>query len=137
VAAVGMADKPAGTPRTIVAFHSMYGVDGPFVGATNAIRGVAGDDLPWEVAHFASGSVTTGGHVKVVVRGLVFKDEDEVPADLRGINDEPNFRAVVSCLTESGDAVATANVATGPFKATASGNADIDDVVELPNPCVA
>src|SRR5262245_60805977 len=126
-------------PRTIIAFRTMYGVDGPFVGDAHPIREVAGDDLPWEVAHFVIGSLTATGHLHVVVRRLVFKDEEGVPEDKRGINDEPDFRGVVSCLTENEDEGTTpvANVMTDGFRATRSGNADIDATVELPNPCVA
>ena len=36
-------------PRVILRFGTSYGVDGPFLGATNSIRGIPGDDLPWEV----------------------------------------------------------------------------------------
>jgi hypothetical protein len=71
------------------------------------------------------------------VKGLVFKDVPEVPPELRGKNDEAQFRAVVSCLTESGDAVKTANVITQGFPATASGDCSIRATVDLPNPCVA
>jgi len=129
------ADEPL--PRTILSFRTMYGVDGPFVGAGNAIRGVPGDDLPWEVKHFVLGSLNTKGRLKILVRGLVFKDEEGVPEEQRGINDEPVFRGIVSCLTESGGSTPTANVVTEGFRATRSGNADIDATVELPNPCVA
>ena len=34
--------------KTILAFHTMYGVDGPFLGEENSIRDVEGDELPWE-----------------------------------------------------------------------------------------
>lgn len=132
---VAVADPPV-EPRTIVSFRTMYGVDGPFLGASNAIRGVPGDDLPWEV-RLAIGSLNTNGHLKILVRGLVFKDEESVPEEKRGINDEPNFRGVVSCLTEADDAVPTVNVATRVFRATATGNANIEETIELPNPCVA
>jgi hypothetical protein len=124
-------------PRLVIAFHTMYGVDGPFLGEAHAIRDIPGDDLPWEVAHFANGTLSTTGHLRILVRGLVFKDADEVPEELRGINDEPVFRGVVSCLTESETGTPTANVATDGFRATRPGNADIDATVELPNPCVA
>jgi hypothetical protein len=140
VAALGALLGAVGAmPQTIIAFHAMYGVDGPFVGETNAIRGIPGDDLPWEVAHFVIGSLTTRGRLHVIVRGLVFKDEEGVPDELRGINDEPVFRGVVSCLTENEEEGTTpvANVVTDGFRATRSGNADIDARVELPNPCVA
>ncbi len=134
VALVGAVDA---VPRTIIAFHTMYGVDGPFVGDANPIRNIPGDDLPWEVAHFVIGSLTTGGRLHILVRGLVFKDEEGVPEDKRGINDEPVFRGVVSCLTEAESTTPVANVVTDGFRATRSGNAEIDATVELPNPCVA
>jgi len=122
--------------HTLLAFDTMYGVDGPFVGETNAIRNVVGDELPWEIG-VGKGSLKTNGHLKIKIRGLVFKDEDSVPADKRGINDEAEFRALVSCLTEEGTAVTTSNVMTTGFPATTSGNADIDSTLVLPNPCVA
>ena len=123
-------------PRTILAFKTMYGVDGPFL-EPNAIRGVPGDEAPWEIAK-AKGSLDTEGHLKIRVRGLVFKDDPLVqPPELIGTNDEPEFRGLVSCLTEQGDAVVEANVITAGFPATESGDSFIHDKVELPNPCVA
>jgi hypothetical protein len=122
--------------HTLLAFDTMYGVDGPFIGETNAIRGVVGDELPWEIA-VGKGSLKENGHLKIKIRGLVFKSEDPVPAEKRGINDEAEFRALVSCLTEDGTATPTSNVMTTGFPATTSGNADIDATLVLPNPCVA
>jgi hypothetical protein len=128
---------PPPTPR-ILAFDHMYGVDGPFVGDTNAIRGIPGDELPWAVARFIRGRLDTEGNLRIEVRGLVFADKPSVPPDLRGKNDESEFRAVVSCLTEQSDTeVGTANVTTAGFPATEEGDADIDTQVKLPNPCVA
>ena len=130
-------DAPAKhASHQLLAFGTMYGVDGPFIGETNAIRGVVGDELPWEIG-VGKGSLTENGHLRIKVRGLVFKDAPDVPADKRGINDEAEFRALVSCLTEEGTAVATSNVMTTGFPATTSGNADIDATLVLPNPCVA
>jgi len=40
-------DNPP-APR-ILAFDTMYGVDGPFVGAASPIREVIGDELPWVI----------------------------------------------------------------------------------------
>ena len=121
---------------TLLAFHSMYGVDGPFVGNTFPLRGIPGDELPWTVAS-AVGRLDTDGHLTIQVRGLVFTDDEEVPPELRGINDEPTFRAAVSCITEKGERVVRRNVVTEPFPATATGNSKIRATVELPNPCVA
>src|SRR6266540_2800709 len=90
---------PPPTPR-ILAFDHMYGVDGPFVGDANSIRGIPGDELPWVVARFIRGGLDTEGRLKIEVRGLVFADDPSVPPELVGRNDESEFRAVVSCLTE-------------------------------------
>jgi hypothetical protein len=122
--------------HTLLAFHSMYGVDGPFVGNTFLLRGFPGDELPWTVAS-ASGRLDTEGHLTVYIRGLVFTDDKEVPPQLRGINDETAFRAVVSCVSERGDRVDRKNVITEPFPATRTGNAKVSTTIELPNPCVA
>jgi hypothetical protein len=124
-------------PRTLIAFGTMYGVDGPFVGETNPIRGVPGDELPWRIAKFARGRLDTNGHLTIEVKGLVFTDDPEVPPELRGKNDEDAFRGLVSCLTEDGDAVVERNVVTQGFPATPDGNAHINAMLTLPNPCVA
>ena len=123
----------------IIQFQTMYGVDGPFLDPANAIRGVQPDDLPWEVES-VNGKLRTNGHLRIHVEGLVFKDDPSVPPELRGKNDEPFFRAVVSCLTEDEDAGTTpvANVVTEGFAASIpEGDSDIDTRIELPNPCVA
>jgi hypothetical protein len=123
-------------PQTILAFETMYGVDGPFL-EPNTIRGVPGDEAPWVIAK-AKGSLDTEGHLIIFVKGLVFKDDPLVqPPELIGTNDEPEFRGLVSCLTEQGDAVVEANVITAGFPATGSGNSFIHAKVDLPNPCVA
>jgi hypothetical protein len=131
--------------KTILAFKTMYGVDGPFVGDANPIRDVNGDELPWEITK-AVGKLDIvkldkkghlKGFLKILVRGLVFKDDPSVPPELRGKNDEKEFRGLVSCLTEEGANVVEANVITKGFPATKSGDSIIKAKVELPNPCVA
>jgi len=120
----------------IVSFETMYGVDEAFV-KHNQIRGVRGDELPWEVGS-AVGSLTVGGHLTISVRGIVFSSDPEVPANLRGINDEAQFRALVSCLVSDHKGnVATVNVTTQGFAATPTGDSDIDATVGLPDDCVA
>jgi hypothetical protein len=122
--------------ETIMKFTTMVGVDGAFVGH-NPIRGVLGDELPWEIAS-VRGSLTTDGHLQVSVRGVVFANDPSVPANLRGINDESEFRALVSCLSDDGRGkVATVNITTGGFPATTSGDSVIDTFVSLPKQCVA
>jgi hypothetical protein len=116
--------------RVIIAFGTMYGVDGPFVGETNAIRGVVGDEKPWKLTS-ARGFLGTDGHLRIRVRGLIFGDGSP--------NDETTFRGLVSCLTEDETAGTTpvVNVTTQGFPATPSGDSNIDAHVTLPNPCVA
>ncbi len=55
------------------------------------------------VARFIRGWLDTEGNLKIEVRGLVFTDKPSVPPELRGKNDEADYRAVVSCLTEQSD----------------------------------
>jgi hypothetical protein len=123
--------------HAIMDFQTMYGVDGPFIGDTNPIRGVIGDELPWTIARSVHGELDVNGRLRIIVRGLVFSDDPSVPPDLRGINDEAQFRGLVSCLTEVGDTVETQNVITDGFNATRSGNSFINARLTLPNPCVA
>jgi hypothetical protein len=135
----GFVDVAAATKEkahVLLSFQTMYGVDGPFVGEANPIRDVIGDELPWEITKSIKGKLDTAGHLKITVRGLVFKDDPAVPAELRGKNDEAEFRGLVSCLSEEGEAVVTKNVITPGFPASAEGNAVIDTQIELPNPCV-
>ncbi|MDG0817205.1 hypothetical protein [Bdellovibrio svalbardensis] len=121
---------------SIVKFETMYGVDGPFVGGTQ-IRGVLGDELPWTIKS-ATGSLSTAGDLKISVKGLVFSDDDVVPPELRGINDEKEFRGMVSCMSETASGgVSTKNVLTAGFPATKSGNSEINGKVKLPSPCLA
>jgi len=124
--------------RVMLAFQTMYGVDGPFIGDANPIRGIPGDEAPWEITRGVIGKLFTDGHLLLHVRGLVFKDSPLVqPPSLIGTNDASEFRAVVSCLTEEGDQTPVVNVASPNFPANEKGNADIDAHLDLPNPCVA
>ena len=121
--------------KDILSFGTMYGVDGPFINNAS-IRGVLGDELPWTVGH-VHGSLSTDGHLLIEVRGLVFSDDPSVPPELRGINDEEQFRGLVSCLVENGSQIGTVNITTGGFAATRSGNSNIDAHISLPPQCVA
>jgi hypothetical protein len=122
----------------ILAFDTMYGVEGPLLGSANAIRGVVGDEAPWEIAHYIRGRLDTSGRLKIAVKGLVFADDPLSPPDFIGKNDEPTFRAVVSCLTEdASEAIVVANVTTDPFPASLQGDSFIQQKLDLPNPCIA
>lgn len=121
--------------KSILSFETMYGVDGPFVNDAS-IRGVLGDELPWEI-HEVKGSLNTDGHLFLQIKGLVFSDDPSVPPEKRGINDETSFRALVSCLVENGNQIGTANVMTGGFPASVKGDSTIDTTIALPPQCVA
>ena len=124
--------------RVLMGFDTMYAVEGPLLGEANAIRGVVGDELPWEIAHFIRGRLDTHGRLTISVHGLVFADDPLVPPNLVGKNDETEFRGLVSCLTEDAQgAVVTANVVTEGFPATVQGDSFIRANLELPNPCIA
>jgi hypothetical protein len=141
VAGVSMASgRPHGDVpalSNILAFETMYAVEGPLLGEANAIRGVVGDELPWEIEHFVKGRLTKQGRLQILVRGLVFADDPTVPPELVGKNDEETFRGLVSCLTEENESIVTSNVETAGFPADEEGNSYIDAKIDLPNPCIA
>lgn len=127
---------PAATDDKMLEFDTMVGVVRPFTGPTNPIRGVPGGGIPWALTE-AKGEVRMDGRIEVSVRGLVLAEGARA-----GINPVAQFKAIVSCLTTALDAagnpvVATENRSTGLFPATMTGDADIQDVVQLPSPCVA
>jgi hypothetical protein len=121
----------------VIEFQSMTPVTGPYVGATNPIRGINGGGLPWMIAS-GRGELSSTGHLEVSVRGLVLAASAPVPPALQGTNPVPNFRAVVSCasIDAQGNAT-TVNVSTGLFPASATGKANIEANVMLPHPCIA
>ena len=129
---------PEHSAHVILSFGTMYGVEGPLLGEANAIRGIAGDEAPWEIAQFIRGRLFKDGRLQILVRGLVFGDDPLVDPELVGKNDEETFRGVVSCLTEDeSEGIVTANVTTAGFPATELGNSFINEKLELPNPCIA
>lgn len=132
----GSAPSPNIPKKPLLDFQSMYGVDGPFLGDGNPIRDTIGDELPRTIKS-VKGQLFTNGQLTIQVRGLVFADDPQVPADKRGVNDETQFRGLVSCLTEEGDQVVAKNVVTPSFPATTTGNANVKATVSLPNPCIA
>lgn len=121
----------------IMQFDTLTPVAGPYTSSANAVRGIAGAALPW-VLGGGSGSLSRDGRLLVRIQGLVLADHPSVPASLRGTNPYPAFRAVVSCLNIGPDGTATtANVSTGDFEASSSGNSQIDARVSILRPCVA
>jgi hypothetical protein len=123
--------------RDMVAFQSMFGDHAPFIGSAGAVGGVTAAPLPWMI-HSVQGDLDKDGELTIDVDGLVLANDPSVPAGLRGTNPVPFFSAVVSCTSDSGGVIATVNVTTRNFPATIpGGNADIDQRLTLPHPCVA
>jgi hypothetical protein len=117
----------------------MIGVPRPYTGAVNAIRGVPGGGLPWVVG-FAEGELQADGKIEVTVRGLLIDPNDPaaIAAGRAGANPSPSFKAIVSCLSrDAGGNPTTVNVSTGLFPADAGGNAEIEETLSLPMPCIA
>ena len=77
----------------------------------------------------AEGELSASGHLELSVEGLVLAAGANA-----GTNPIASFRAVVSCLDATGVAV---NIPTGLFPASATGDADIEADVVLPQPCLA
>jgi hypothetical protein len=122
--------------QSVLRFDLMTSVVEPFTGSANAIRGVPGGGLPWEI-DMANGDLSNNGRVKVEVEGLVLARRAPVPPAMQGTNPIPSFKAIVSCLTVNDGAAATVNVETDLAPATTTGDAEIKDVVALPSPCIA
>lgn len=113
--------------EVMLAFSTMYAVDGPFL--SYKIRGLPGDEDAWIIGD-TDGVVLENGAVSIKVRGLIFADGTP--------NDSPTFKARISCLSEKGEtAVVETFVDTKPFPADAKGDSKIVDTVKLPEPCVA
>jgi hypothetical protein len=121
---------------SVLKFDVMAPVTEPYTGAPNAVRGVPGGGLPWEI-DAAHGKLGADGELKITVEGLVLARRSPVPASLQGTNPLPNFKAIVSCLSITGGAATMTNVETGLVPATTTGDATIKAVIALPSPCIA
>jgi hypothetical protein len=122
--------------RKVVDAKVLAPVTEPYTGATNAIRGVPGGGLPWEIDS-GSADLRASGRLHVEVEGLVLARRAPVPVNLRGINPIPNFKAIVSCLSVDAAAARTSNVETPLVPASPAGDAEINATVALPSPCFA
>src|SRR4029450_6802819 len=100
--------------ETVLKFNTMVGVDGPFRGATNAIRGVPGAGAPWRVGS-GGGRRQGGGGFTIAVEGLVLVST--------GLNPSASFHAIVSCLTNDATTVSTVNLLTDAFPRDTRGHA--------------
>lgn len=119
----------------ILRFSSLAGIQKPFLGdaGLSAFRGVHGGGAPWIISK-GSGSLTSDGHLKVRVRGLVL-DPAFVPAPNGGTNPIPFFMAIVSGFSK--DLLKPVNLMTPLFAASKEGDSQIEAVLTLPHPFYA
>jgi hypothetical protein len=117
----------SGPDATVLKFKTMVGTVAPYIGATNAIRGVSGAGAPWSIDK-ADGTLNANGDLAVKVTGLIVTGST---------NPSPMFRAVVSCQSVDAGAAVIVNRVTAPFPATPTGNASFNGNVDLPSPCIA
>ena len=135
----GKGPKPKLT-TTILEFQTMAGVNGTFLGGVNPIRGVNGGGLPW-VLKGAKGELKDNGKLEVEVEGLVVPQIELACGD--NCNPAPFFKAIVSCLTVDAtghmviDNVDTENGAEVMIGDPKAGNAKIEAMLDLPEPCMA
>jgi hypothetical protein len=111
----------------VLSFDRMAPVVPPFTGTANPIRGINGGGVPWSITS-AKGELRADGRLEIEVHGLI------IPA--RGNNPISAFRGVVNCLTPDAPTNGV-NLVTGPFPATAAGDATIEANLMLPTPCIA
>ncbi|MGE5153625.1 MAG: hypothetical protein ACM3ST_06360 [Bdellovibrio bacteriovorus] len=134
----GNGPKPQLT-QTVLEFQTMVGVDGPFLGTANPIRGVNGGGLPW-VLDAAKGELKDDGKLEIEVQGLVIPGTSGCGTDC---NPAPFFRAILSCLTvDDTGTVVTDNLITDPdatemIGESTAGDAKIEAMLELPGVCLA
>jgi hypothetical protein len=128
VGLIAQTSAASSSGETVLEFETMVGVDGPFRGAANAIRGVPGAGAPWRIDD-VDGELTADGKLEIEVEGLVLVST--------GLNPAAAFRGAVSCLTNDATTVSTVNLVTEQFPATTTGDSKIEANVSLPSPCVA
>jgi hypothetical protein len=125
-----------GDGRKVIDANVLAPVTEPYTGSANPIRGVPGGGLPWELRS-GDANLRADGRLHVRIQGLVLARRAPVPANLRGTNPFAQLGAVVSCQTTTNGMATTANVSTGLFDATPSGDGHLDTSVALPSPCFA
>ena len=132
----GSASPAAAKEPKILEFDTMVGTTAGLTGAQSQVplRGINGGGLPWMLTS-AHGELTTSGKLEIEVQGLVLAAGTNT-----GSNPSAVFRGLVSCLRSDGS---VQNILTDPFPATTGpassggGNAKIEAIVALPQPCIA
>lgn len=132
----GAASPATAKEPKILEFDTMAGVPAALTGTqfAAAFRGVNAGGLPWTLTS-ARGELQASGKLELDVTGLVFAAGPNV-----GRNTVTSFRVIVSCIRSDGT---VQNIQTDPFPATTGaavdggGNASVETIVPLPQPCLA
>ena len=133
---VGSASPVTAKEPKILEFDTMVGVPSTLTGtqAAAAFRGVNAGGLAWTLTS-AKGELKASGKLELEIKGLVFAAGPNT-----GANTVASFRAIVSCIKSDGT---VQNTQTDPFPATigaasaGGGNAEIETMVAIPQPCFA
>ena len=128
--------------QTILEFDTMIGVDRLFRAVfSNPIRGIDGGELPW-VLDGARVELRDNGKLEVQVSGLVIPQADAPPTcNGAACNPAPFFRAVVEgvegIVDVEAENITTDNGAEVMIGDPKDGNAEIEAMLDLPDPCLA
>jgi len=127
----------SGSHRRTFEFDSMIGVQRPFTGSANPVRGINGGGLPWVIGS-AEGELSRSGRLELEVKHLVIDPNDAtaITAGLAGKNPIASFRAVVSCANSDGTFT---NVSSDPFPVTTGlngGSGELETWLAVPSMCM-
>ena len=127
----------SGSHHKTFEFDSMIGVQRPFTGSTNPVRGINGGGLPWVIGS-AEGELSRSGRLELEIRHLVIDPNDPaaIAAGLAGKNPIASFRAVVSCANADGSFT---NVSSDPFPVTTGlngGSGELETKLMVPSSCM-
>ena len=125
-----------GDGRQVLGANVLAPVIEPYTDPANAIRGVNGGGLPWELDS-GSADLRADGRLHVEVDGLVLARRAPVPPNLQGTIPFAQLGAIVSCQTTTNGMATIANVSTKLFDVTPRGDGHLDTSVALPSPCFA
>ncbi len=115
---------PALAGESLFEFERLRGI--PTAGLT--IRDIIGGGVPWTIDR-GEAKLNEDGTLKVEVQGLVL-----AAGPSAGTNPIPQFVATLSCQNADGS---VNNITTEPVPATSTGDARIEEVLTLPDTCLA
>jgi hypothetical protein len=118
----------SGDGRKVLEARVLAGLPQAYTGPAGVIRGVNGAGAAWSIGD-AEADLRSDGRLEIDVQGLI--------VTVRGNNPLTQFGAIVSCQTIVNGAPAVTNVSTAPFDASPAGDAQTEQDVDLPTPCLA